>query len=155
MTQIWDTAGQDKYKAICKHHYRNAVGAIIVFDLTRHTTFENCAMWLEQFREEAHEKSCAIIVGNKLDIIETDPVMRRVEKREGLEWAKQNGVLYAEVSSITNKNVHDAVESLLEEIYLNVNSFNPHDVKGFGLNGNSLQTKKSGNCNNFDKCCSS
>ena len=39
--QIWDTAGQDKYRAITKHHYRRAVGALIVYDVTKRSSFDN------------------------------------------------------------------------------------------------------------------
>ena len=37
--QIWDTAGQEKYKSITSHHYRKAVGALLVYDITRRNTF--------------------------------------------------------------------------------------------------------------------
>jgi Rab family protein len=43
--QIWDTAGQEKYKSITSHHYRKAVGALLVYDVTRRITFENCIKW--------------------------------------------------------------------------------------------------------------
>ena len=40
--QIWDTAGQEKYKSIASHHYRKAVGALLVYDVSRRITFDNC-----------------------------------------------------------------------------------------------------------------
>ena len=45
--QIWDTAGQEKYRAITVAHYRKALGALIVYDITRRQTFENVKFWLD------------------------------------------------------------------------------------------------------------
>ena len=45
--QIWDTAGQEKYRAITVAHYRKALGALIVYDITRRSTFENVKFWLD------------------------------------------------------------------------------------------------------------
>lgn len=45
--QLWDTAGQEKYRAITVAHYRNAVGALVVYDITRSSTFQNVKYWLE------------------------------------------------------------------------------------------------------------
>jgi Ras-related protein Rab-11A len=45
--QLWDTAGQEKYRAITVAHYRKALGALIVYDITKRQTFENVKFWLE------------------------------------------------------------------------------------------------------------
>ena len=47
---LWDTAGQEKYKSITSHHYRKAVGALLVYDVTRRITFENCIKWYKDFK---------------------------------------------------------------------------------------------------------
>ena len=114
MTQIWDTAGQEKYKAICMHHFKNAVGAILMFDLTRQKSFENCVTWLQDFRMQAEEHAKVVLFGNKLDIVETTPMMRRVDRQEAEAWAKANDALYFEGSAVKNKNLYEAIEALLE-----------------------------------------
>ena len=76
MVQIWDTAGQEKYKAICMHHYRDAVGAILVYDLIRKNTFDHCVTWLQEFKMQAKENAKILLLGNKSDLIERDPIMR-------------------------------------------------------------------------------
>ena len=144
MTQIWDTAGQEKYKSICMHHYRDAIGAIMVFDLTRKKTFENCQTWLQEFKAQAHEKARVIVLGNKLDMIESEPEMRRVDKAEAEKWAAENDVMYMEVSALKNRNIYEAIEKLLEEIYYNVNSFDPHQLQNNALNGSTILTAKKG-----------
>ena len=155
MAQIWDTAGQAKYKSICRHHYRNAVGAAIVFDLTKKSSFESVGGWIQDFRGEAHEKACQVIVGSKLDLVQADPARRQVTRRQGEELARQHDSLYLEVSATSNTNVYEALEALLEEVYLSVNSFNPHDAGAFGLTASSaLETRRqSESAEPADKCC--
>ena len=114
MTQIWDTAGQEKYKAICMHHYKNAVGAIIIYDITRLKTFENCENWMTDFKMQANEKAKIVLFGNKLDVVETEPNMRRVEKSTAQEWATKHDLLFFEGSVMKNRNVYESIETLLE-----------------------------------------
>ncbi|KAK8476415.1 hypothetical protein V6N11_068368 [Hibiscus sabdariffa] len=59
--QIWDTAGQERYRAITSAYYRGAVGALLVYDVTRHVTFENVERWLKELRVtrlEITEEEC-------------------------------------------------------------------------------------------------
>ncbi|RHZ39762.1 hypothetical protein DYB31_014909 [Aphanomyces astaci] len=51
--QIWDTAGQERYRAITSAYYRGAVGALLVYDITKHPTFENVERWLKELRDHA------------------------------------------------------------------------------------------------------
>ncbi len=48
--QIWDTAGQERFRAVTSAYYRGAVGALIVYDVTRRATFENVGRWLEELK---------------------------------------------------------------------------------------------------------
>ena len=114
MTQIWDTAATENFRNICMFHYRNAIGAIIIYDLTKPVTFAKCEEWLRDFREVAHEKAKVILVGNKLDRVEQDPSFRRVDAELVRRWASEHDVLHFEVSAAKNKHVYEAVEALLE-----------------------------------------
>ncbi|KAJ0791345.1 putative small GTP-binding protein [Helianthus annuus] len=44
--QVWDTAGQERFRAVTSAYYRGAVGALIVYDISRRTTFESIKRWL-------------------------------------------------------------------------------------------------------------
>ena len=48
--QIWDTAGQERFRAVTSAYYRGAVGALIVYDISRRGTFENVGRWLDELR---------------------------------------------------------------------------------------------------------
>lgn len=117
MTQIWDTAGQEKYRSIAKTLYRDADGAILMFDLTRRNTFENCATWLEEFKLGAKEGAELLVVGNKLDLIQADPDLRTVEKTEAEDFANYEGFSYMETSALTAKNVDAAFLNLLGSVH--------------------------------------
>merc|ERR1719293_646712 len=86
--QIWDTAGQERYRAITSSHYRRAVGALLVYDVTRQATFQNCIKWLEELRQNAEPNIVIMLVGNKVDLVEKDPTARQVYYDQAAEWAR-------------------------------------------------------------------
>ncbi|OWM67664.1 hypothetical protein CDL15_Pgr024749 [Punica granatum] len=50
--QIWDTAGQERFRAVTSAYYRGAVGALVVYDISRRTTFENVGRWLDELKSK-------------------------------------------------------------------------------------------------------
>lgn len=66
--QIWDTAGQERYRAITSAYYRGAVGALLVYDITKKQTFENVQRWLRELRDHADSNIVIMMVGNKSDL---------------------------------------------------------------------------------------
>ena len=116
--QIWDTAGQEKYKSITSHHYRKAVGALLVYDVTRRITFENCIKWYKELKVFTDQDCVICIVGNKCDLIEGNPKRREVSKEEGKNFARQNKTLFFETSAKKNSNVVECFEELLQQIYI-------------------------------------
>ena len=66
--QIWDTAGQERYRAITSAYYRGAVGALLVYDISRSSTFENVERWLKELRDHADANIVIMLVGNKSDL---------------------------------------------------------------------------------------
>ena len=66
--QIWDTAGQESFRSITRSYYRGAICSLLVYDITRRTSFQNVVRWLEEMREHAYSKMLIILVGNKKDL---------------------------------------------------------------------------------------
>ena len=66
--QIWDTAGQERYRAITSAYYRGAVGALLVYDITKKQTFDNVQRWLRELRDHADANIVVMMVGNKSDL---------------------------------------------------------------------------------------
>lgn len=115
--QIWDTAGQERYRAITSSHYRRAVGALLVYDVTRQATFQNCLKWLEELRTNADPNIVILLVGNKRDLVDKDPNSRQVYNEAAADFAHQHGLFFFEASAVTSYNVKCIFENLLQEIY--------------------------------------
>jgi Ras-related protein Rab-11A len=66
--QIWDTAGQERYRAITNAYYRQAVGVLLVYDITKRGSFESLEKWLAEVQNHADSKTQIILIGNKTDL---------------------------------------------------------------------------------------
>lgn len=104
--QIWDTAGQEKFRAITKAYYRGAHGILVVFDISRRDTFNQVKMWIDSIKDASTDTIDVILVGNKADLD------RAVTKEEAQELATQSGIKYYETSAKENTNVEDAFQNL-------------------------------------------
>ncbi|THG23804.1 hypothetical protein TEA_025395 [Camellia sinensis var. sinensis] len=63
--QVWDTTGQERYRAITNAYYRGAVGALLVYDITKRQTFENVQRWLRELRDHANSNIVIMMARNK------------------------------------------------------------------------------------------
>ncbi|KAI8368210.1 GTP-binding protein [Radiomyces spectabilis] len=112
--QIWDTSGQERYRAITGAYYRGAVGALLVYDITRQQSFQNATHWLKELRDHADPNIVIMLVGNKLDLSETS---RAVTSDEGGALAEQEGFLFMETSALDATNVEKAFATVFDTIY--------------------------------------
>lgn len=111
-SQIWDTAGQERYRAITSAYYRGAVGALLVYDISKRITYDNVARWLKELRDHADENIVIMLVGNKRDLRH----MRVVTTEEAKEFAEQNKLFFIETSALDSTNVESAFKRILSEI---------------------------------------
>jgi Ras-related protein Rab-11A len=107
--QIWDTAGQERYRAITSAYYRGAVGALLVYDISKHQTYENVTRWLKELRDHADTNIVIMLVGNKSDLRH----LRAVPTEEAKEFASQNGLSFIETSALDASNVELAFQNEL------------------------------------------
>merc|ERR1711862_629598 len=148
--QIWDTAGQEGYRAITSSHYRRAVGALLVYDVTRQATFQNCMKWMEELRQNAEPDIVIMLVGNKVDLVEKDPSARQVNMDAAAEFARQHTLLFAESSAVTSHNVKHIFEYLLQEIYNQSSKGKGREASdpGGGIQIAANSKSPEGGCNN-------
>jgi Ras-related protein Rab-2A len=66
--QIWDTAGQENFRSITRSYYRSAIGALLVYDITRKDTFIHVRNWLEEVKSNGNQYMEILLVGNKNDL---------------------------------------------------------------------------------------
>jgi len=115
--QIWDTAGQERYKSITYHHYRKSAGGLIVYDITRRSSFDNISSWLNDLKQLADKECVIALIGNKLDIVQGNESRREVTKEEAQSFAYLNHLLFYETSAYNDENINDIFEEILQNIY--------------------------------------
>ncbi|KAG2615819.1 ras-related protein RABA2a-like [Panicum virgatum] len=111
--QIWDTAGQERYRAITSAYYRGALGAVLVYDVSKPTTFENISRWLKELRDHADSNIRIMLVGNKTDLRH----LRAVTTEDAQNFAEAEGLSYIETSALEATNVEEAFQLILGDIY--------------------------------------
>ncbi|KAG6756146.1 hypothetical protein POTOM_039570 [Populus tomentosa] len=138
--QIWDTAGQERcqlltfhldgvvkscvampsnvhrfyrYRAITSAYYRGAVGALLVYDVTRHSTFENVERWLRELRDHTDPNIVVMLIGNKSDLRH----LVAVSTEDGKSFAERESLYFMETSALEATNVDSAFAEVLTQIY--------------------------------------
>ncbi|XP_074508881.1 RAB11a, member RAS oncogene family, like [Sebastes fasciatus] len=111
--QIWDTAGQERYRAITSAYYRGAVGALLVYDIAKHLTYENAERWLKELQDHADSNIVIMLVGNKSDLRH----LRAVPTDEAKAMAEKHGLSFLETSALDSSNVELAFQTILTAIY--------------------------------------
>jgi len=127
--QIWDTAGQERYRAITSAYYRGAVGALLVYDIAKHITYENTEKWLRELRDHADSNIVIMLVGNKSDLRH----LRAVPTDEAKAFAERNNLSFIETSALDSTNVETAFQNILTDIYKIVSQHN--EAAGDGTSG--------------------
>ena len=139
--QIWDTAGQDRFRAITKNYYKSANGVLLIYDISNLQTYENVKNWISQIREEANPNVIIYLVGNKIDL----PKEKRVVKIEaGQKIADEFSLSFKEASAKNGDNVNQIFEELVEQIDEKFSKLETPKKK----KGNQLYTGKK-----KKKCC--
>ncbi|XP_048471953.1 ras-related protein Rab-27A isoform X2 [Rhincodon typus] len=111
--QLWDTAGQERFRSLTTAFFRDAMGFLLVFDLTNEQSFLNVRNWISQLQMHAYcENPDIVLCGNKCDLED----QRAVKEEAAKELAEKYGLPYFETSAATASNVNKAVETLLELI---------------------------------------
>ena len=134
--QIWDTAGQDRFKSITKNYYKGAHGIILIYDVTTRMTFDNVRNWINTIKEEVDDKVNVILVGNKIDNNDN----RKVTTEEGQKIANEYKLPFYETSAKTGDNINKAFNDLITRV---VDVFGKYERKGQKL-GN--KKKKANGC---------
>ncbi|KAL5865826.1 hypothetical protein ACOSQ3_003340 [Xanthoceras sorbifolium] len=114
--QIWDTAGQERFRAVTSAYYRGAVGALVVYDITRKSSFDSVQRWLDELSIHCDNSVARMLVGNKCDLEN----IRDVSVEEGKSLAEEGGLFFIETSALDSTNVQSAFEIVIQEIYNNL-----------------------------------
>ncbi|KRX05096.1 P-loop containing nucleoside triphosphate hydrolase [Pseudocohnilembus persalinus] len=99
--QLWDTAGQENFRSITRQYYKSAIGALLVYDITRRDSFLSVEKWLEELKDNSDHNISIILVGNKKDMANR----REVEFDEGYALAQKYNLLFSEASAFNGEGV--------------------------------------------------
>jgi len=94
---------------VCCRYYRGAVGALLVYDIAKHLTYENVERWLRELRDHADQNIVIMLVGNKSDLRH----LRAVPTDEAKAFAERNGLSFIETSALDSTNVETAFQNIL------------------------------------------
>ena len=145
--QIWDTAGEERFKSLAMTYYRKAYGILLLFDVTKKSSFMACKNYLEEVRINSDKKCVIYLVGNKIDLVDE----RVITKEAAEEFAKNENIKYIETSAVKNMKVTEAFTSLLNDIY----KVKQEDDKSklFLNNTANIELKKNQTFNSDNFCC--
>ena len=140
--QIWDTAGEERFRNIAKNYFNTSDGFLLVYDITSKETLDKLDYWYEQIKENAPENTKYILVGNKSDLENK----REINIKDGDIFAKKYNINFFETSAKEGTNVHKVFEMLSSEIMRDINQ------KGH-KNKEASQVLKKNKKTSKAKCC--
>eukprot|EP01084_Bolivina_argentea_P190821 327805_1 len=141
--EIWDTAGQEKYKALAPMYYRGAEVAFVLYDITNRESFDNAKKWIEEVKE--YEEHCVIaLAGNKVDLAAN----RKVATQEVQIYAKKNRLLFLETSAKTSENIKEIFRAAAKKV-LNKHQFPKQKKELYVI----MEPEEDGKGKNKGMCC--
>jgi len=110
--KLWDTAGQEQYKALTKNFFRNSDGILITFDVTNRKTFDKVAYWMDSSVQNAEKGVPIILLGNKIDL------NRQVSTEEAKKLADSYNIKYYETSAKNNIGIGEAIKDITKQVLI-------------------------------------
>ena len=136
---LWDTAGQEKYRSLAKIFYKDSKVIVFVYDMTNKKSFEDIqSYWYNEVKSNCKEDSLFVIVGNKLDLYN----YKEIEENDPREWAKSIGVMYFETSAKINAGIDDLFEKVAKKILSPNYDFNKSEQREKELYEKKQKIKK-------------
>lgn len=114
---IWDTGGQERFRSMSGLYYRDASGAILVYDCTDPATFESVKYWVDELRVKGPPNVVIVVAANKCD-----SANKLVDSEISKSYCRENGMLFFETSALNGDNVSLLFESISQRIAENQNS---------------------------------
>ena len=157
--KIWDTCGQEKFRAITRQYFKNSNGVFIVFDLSNKETIKRLNVWMKDIKDNVNNDFFIFLIGNKMDIKNRDISI----SEEAKQFANDKKINYYEVSAKTGSGIYNVFEKMCiklinkekiernkNEDNLKINNFND---KKFNIDDYNKDRGKRENAGKKSKCC--
>ena len=147
--KFWDTAGQEQFNAINTMYYQNAVGALLVYEVTISETFEKVKSWVHTLQEAVGKDIIFVIAGNKFDLSNKEMINKNNEQVEA--YCKQEQCKHFYTSAKTGYNLDETFDCLITSVLKKVLSSNTGgNKKG---RGRKLEIKEQAKPKDKKGCC--
>ena len=147
---LFDTAGQEKFRAITKNYFRGSDGILLIYDITDKSSFGQVESWINSIKDsigkDTDSKYVIFLIGNKLDLIGEEGNQRQVTEQQALEACKKFGMVWGKEHStknIGNEELKKLFESFTQTIYNKVGEKKNDKQKKRNIDGGN---KKTGCC---------
>ena len=110
--KIWDTCGQEKFRAITRQYFKNSNGVFIVFDLTNKDTIKRLNVWMKDINDNITNDFFVFLIGNKVDIKDRDISI----SEEAKQFANNQKINYYEVSAKTGSGIYNVFEKMANKL---------------------------------------
>ena len=109
---IWDTAGQEEYRSLGKHFYKDSYIVLLIYNIAKRESFDNLKnIWYEDLLKYGEEYKVLAVVGNKCDLYEQEAV----PEEEARQFADEKNALFMNVSAKNGDNIDLLFESCLKK----------------------------------------
>ena len=113
LLNIWDTAGQERFRALAPNYYRQAKGAVVVYDITDRKSFDKVVSWIKELRDQAEKDIVIVVAGNKSDMERE----RQINRAEALEFCRKLQIRHFDTSAKTGTGVQEIFNDLASQIF--------------------------------------
>ena len=156
--KIFDTSGQERFRALTKNYYQGSDGIILVFDIKRRNTFEDIAFWMEEIKKVCDKNRIGLVlVGNKNDGNINE---RKINKEEGINISNIYDFKYIETSALVNDSIKDCFDLIIHSIFekknIKIDNLNNKQLHNYNNNGIILSNNNNENNHkkeNYFPCC--
>ena len=112
---IWDTSGQERFRAMTNLYYRDAQVAILTYDITNESSFSSIEFWIQELKYKVENENMILcLVGNKCDVNLNE---RKVTSQKGKNFAQDNNMIFFETSAKTGEGVKDLFVTIANKVY--------------------------------------
>ncbi|CAG9317472.1 unnamed protein product [Blepharisma stoltei] len=139
---IWDTAGQEKFKSLAKMYYRDATAAILVYDITNSQTYDGLKEWYRELKEFGPEDIILCIAGNKEDLVDSESVQLDTVE----EFAESIGAYYKRTSAKTNYGIDMIFKEIANKVCADKRTTQQTILGSMTLLQENIPQKKKGCC---------
>ena len=112
---IWDTSGQERFRAMTNLYYRDAQVAILTYDITNESSFSSIEFWIQELKYKVENENMILcLVGNKCDVNSNE---RKITTQKGKNFAQDNNMIFFETSAKNGEGVKDLFVTIANKVY--------------------------------------